>query len=121
MSENDQKPEIQTNIDISSLYREEAYSDLQAGGIKAFFPVDEKGIDVVDGSREPVFVAMTTIQDPSGQQFPIQATLEAKHLPEACEQFKPALDKIIKDLVKKSEEYEASQGIKTVEDSEESE
>ena len=49
---------------------------------------------------------MTTIQDPSGQQFPLQAQLEAKHLAEACEKFKPALDVVIKDMVKQAEQMQ---------------
>ena len=109
MSEEQDKIEIQTTLQTDSLYREESYTDLQSGGIKAFFPVDEKGVDVVDGSREPVFVAMTTIQDPNGQSFPLQASLEAKHLPEACEQFKPALDEVIKDMVAQARELQAQE------------
>lgn len=109
MSEDKETIEIQTSVDSQNLYREESYTDMQAGGIKAFFPIDEKGVDVVDGSRESIFVAMTTIQDPSGQQFPLQAQLEGKHLAEACEQFKPALDIVIKDMVKQAEEHQANQ------------
>ena len=52
---------------------------------------------------------MTTIQDPNGQSFPLQASLEAKHLPEACEQFKPALDEVIKDMVAQARELQAQE------------
>ena len=107
MSEEQDKIEIQTTLQTDGLYREESYRP--QSGIKAFFPVDEKGVDVVDGSREPVFVAMTTIQDPNGQSFPLQASLEAKHLPEACEQFKPALDEVIKDMVAQARELQAQE------------
>tara|TARA_E500000178_G_scaffold284540_1_gene285798 strand:+ start:43193 stop:43555 length:363 start_codon:yes stop_codon:yes gene_type:complete len=109
MSEEKDSIEIQTSVNADGLYREESYTDLEAGGIKAFFPVDEKGVDVVDGSRDPVFIAMTTIQDPTGQSFPIQANLEAKHLSEACEQFKPALDEVIKDMVAQARELQAQE------------
>jgi uncharacterized protein YdaL len=100
--ENKDQIGIQSLIDKDGLYREEIYTDLNNGSIKALIPVNDLGVDVVDGSREPVYVAMTTVRDDNGNTLPIHGETNAKHLKGACEEFKSALDKTIHQLVEES-------------------
>ena len=94
---------IQSLIDKDGLYREELYTDLNNGSIKALIPVDELGVDVVDGSRDPIYVAMTTVRDDNGNTLPLHGETGAKHLKGACEEFKSSLDKTIHDLVEEQQ------------------
>ena len=65
--ENKDQIGIQSLIDKDGLYREEIYTDLNNGSIKALIPFNDLGVDVVDGSREPVYVAMMKSFKPTGR------------------------------------------------------
>lgn len=97
---------IQNGINTKKLYREENYTDLASGGVKAFFPVNADGS--ADDKREPTFIAITNIQGPGGT-FPIHGSIEnAETLEEALEQFKPTLDVVIKEMIDVAEKQEAA-------------
>jgi hypothetical protein len=96
---------IENSLDSNNLYREETYTDLQNGAMKAFWPVDTKGVDVVDGTRSPKFLALTNIQTQDGPA-PIQAEIEANHLEEAVNKFQEKLDQVVGSLIEETQKQE---------------
>lgn len=99
MTANDQKIAGNVIIDKNNLYREETFTDLQAGTIKQFVPVKADGS--FDPSRSPSFMGQTTIMSNAGP-LPIQFMLEAKNLDEAIAAFPNAAKKAVDELIQEA-------------------
>ena len=62
MAEEQELPEIK--VDVKSLYREEVFTDRQAGTIRCLTPVDATG--AVDSSRAVEYSGQTQLLTPGG-------------------------------------------------------
>ena len=91
-----QKSLSEVQIDTSSLYREELYTDLHSGQIRKLVPVTASGAD--DPSRKPIFTASTQVMTPGGV-LPLSGRVEgAETLEQAVAGFGPALETAMKEL-----------------------
>jgi hypothetical protein len=100
---NDQKPLLDVSMDKKSLYREETFTDLHAGTVKRFIPINPDGTD--DTSRAPVFMGQTQIMS-GGGPLPIQCMLEANNLDEAIAAFPAAVNKAVEDLIEEAKKMQ---------------
>ena len=87
------------NIDPTSLYLEEVFTDRRVGSIRRLTPV--KGDGVPDPSRTVVYVGETQVMSTLGA-LPIVFEIEAKSLEDAAVQFGPlakdAIEKTVREL-----------------------
>jgi hypothetical protein len=101
MNMNDQEAMASLRFDANNLYREEAYTDLQAGSIKVLMPVRPDGSP--DAGRAPLYVGQAQVMSAAGP-LPIQCPIDATSLSEAMERFpgavKVAIDKLIEEAKK---------------------
>jgi hypothetical protein len=101
MQFNDQEAMAALRFDTGNLYREESYSDLQAGSIKVLTPVKADGSP--DSTRPPLYVGVAQIMSAAGP-LPIQCPIEAATLTEAMERFpaavKEGVDRLIEEAKK---------------------
>ena len=98
-------------VDTSSMYREDAITDLKVASIRRMIPVTADGQD--DPSRSPIFFGHTQIITPQGP-LPLQAKLMANNLTEAIEAFPAAMEQEMAQMVKQirqmQEEEQKKQG-----------
>ncbi len=78
------------------LYREEIYTDLQAGTIKRLIPVTDEGM--IDPNRSEVFLGQATVLTPIGS-LPLSFEIEARSLREAVEKYGEAAEKGLKETM----------------------
>ena len=96
---------MDTNIDSKELYEEKQYTDLKAGGLKAFYPVNPDGTP--DLTRDSIFVAVTNIDVGDGQLFPVHAKMEeCNTLEQALIDFKPSLEETLQEMMDSAEKRE---------------
>jgi len=103
MSENENIPEDNLNVDYNNLYREEAYTDLKVASIRKFIPVKPNGSE--DKSRDPFFIGQTQIMSPSGP-LPIQCPIDAATLKDAIKKFPEAIQGAIEKLIAEAKQMQ---------------
>jgi hypothetical protein len=93
----DQLPDIK--LDPAHLYREETFTDRQAGTLRRLVPVDAQGRD--DASRPVVFEGHTSLMTPGGA-LPLQFQIDASSMEDALKQFpvvaRQALEHTLEEL-----------------------
>lgn len=101
MSNSEQKPTIEAEVDTNNLYREEVYSDLKVATVRRLIPVKANGSQ--DTGREVLYFGQTTILTPQGA-IPVQGPIEAKSLKEALERFPQAMNRAVERMVSEIED-----------------
>jgi hypothetical protein len=86
-------------VDKTSLYREDVFTDLRVATIRRLVPVKADGTD--DPSREQIFSAETQILTPQGP-LPIHVPIEAKTLEEALDKFSTSVQQGLDRLVEEA-------------------
>lgn len=97
-------PEIEFNGD--NLYREETYTDNQAGILRVLVPVTKEGAD--DPGRATQFLGSTQLMTQMGA-LPINFEIEAANLAEAVEKYPEAAKQGIIDTIEKIKEMRREQ------------
>ena len=91
--------DLDTSMDVSSLYREEIYTDRKIGTIRTLVPVTTLG--ATDGGRPVVYTGEAQIMTQMGP-LPINFEIEAKSLAEAVEGYaaaaKIAVERTVREL-----------------------
>lgn len=101
---------IDTTIDANDLWEEKQYTDMKAGGIKAFYPIKPDGTE--DTSREPIFVAVTNIETGVGL-FPVHGRIEdCTTLEKALVDFQVTLDNVVSEMMEQAEKRELEEQAK---------
>ncbi len=95
---------IDFTVDQTSLYREEAFTDIQVASVRRLVPVFPNGKE--DTSRTPIFIGSTQLMTPQGP-LPIQAKLQANSLSEAWDIFPQDMQKAMAEMVKELEKMNA--------------
>jgi hypothetical protein len=98
-------------MDVSNLYREEAYTDLKTGSIRRLVPVLPDGSE--DSSRDPIFSGHTQIMSAHGP-LPIQGEIDAKTLADALEKFPQAMEDAMTRMIEEAQKYQREQASKIV-------
>lgn len=98
---------IDTTIDPNNLWEEKQFTDMKAGGIKAFYPVNADGTP--DSDRDPVFVAVTNIETGMGL-FPVHGKIEdCNTLEQALIDFQVTLDNVVTAMMEEAEKREQAE------------
>jgi len=98
-------------MDVASLYREEAFTDMKTGGIRKLVPIRMDGSE--DESRSAVFSGHTQVMSPQGP-IPIQGTIEAATLEEAVNGFPKAMEEAMNRMVEEAQKMQREQAGKIV-------
>lgn len=109
----EQRQEVDFNINRSNLYREEAYTDLKVGSIKRLIPVRPDGSE--DKSRKTVFVGQTNLMSPNGP-LPIQNVIKAKELQQAIKKFPEAMQQAMERLIEEAKKYQEEEKVRKRDD-----
>ncbi len=88
--------EQKVGMDAANLYREEIYTDLQAGTIKRMIPVTTEGLP--DSSRREIYLGQATVLTPVGS-LPLSFEIEAGSLSEAVEKYGEAAEKGLQETM----------------------
>ncbi len=83
-------------VDVANLYREEVYTDLRVANLRVLQPVKPDGTP--DPSREPQFLASTSIMTQAGA-LPVNAPIEAATLKEALDKFPQAVKEGVEQML----------------------
>ncbi len=97
---NQESPQ-QPNMDSTSLYREEVYSDQRVGTLRRLVPVLPTGDQ--DPARAVLFVGQATVMTPMGS-LPLSFELEADDLATAVAAFGPAAQRAIEEAAREIQE-----------------
>ena len=95
--------QIDFNLDLQQLYREESYTDLKAGAIRRLLPVKPDGSP--DETRTEIFVGTSQLLTPEGP-LPIQARLPANNFHEALAAFPEAMRRATEEMITQLEELQ---------------
>jgi len=106
--------QIDFKVDSTSLYREDAITDLKVASIRRMVPVTANGQD--DPSRSPVFFGHTQILTPQGP-LPLQAKLMANNLAEAIQVFPEAMEREMAQMVEQIRKMQEQEQKKQRDDS----
>jgi len=98
MQETNENP---IQMDPTSLYREEVFTDQRVGVIKLLTPVDAQG--ATDSSREVIYRGETQIML-GNNPMPIAFEIDATSLGNAAEQFSELAQQAAEDTIKRLEE-----------------
>ena len=98
-------------MDMTNLYREEAYTDLKTGGIRKLVPINIDGSE--DSARDAVYSGHTQVMSPHGP-VPIQGAIEAKTLEEAILGFPQAMEDAMTKMVEEAQRHQQEQASKIV-------
>ncbi len=94
-----QRPEQETKMDATALYREDIVTDRKVGTIRRMTPIKIDGSD--DTARPTLYVGEAQIMTNAGP-LPINFEIEAKNLGEAVDNFgasaKEAVERTVRDL-----------------------
>jgi hypothetical protein len=93
-------PDIQ--LDATSLYREEVFTDRKAGTLRRLVPITAEGSD--DPSREVLYSGQTQLLTPGGV-LPLMFEIDAKTLPEALAKFPDAVKAALEQAIDEAREY----------------
>ncbi len=102
----DHNDRIDFTVDQTSLYREEAFTDVQVASVRRLVPVFPNGKE--DSSRSPIFIGTTQLMTPQGP-IPLQARLSANNLEEAWDIFPQAMEKAMAEMVQEMEKMKAEE------------
>jgi hypothetical protein len=94
---------VDFSIDPDALYREESYTDLQAGSVRRLVPVQADGS--LDPGRTPMFIGTAQVLTPEGP-LPIQAVLAANNLKEALAVFPGAMQNALEQMIEELEKIQ---------------
>jgi hypothetical protein len=92
-------PEVQ--LDPTSLYREEIFTDRRAGTIRRLTPVTAEGEE--DGARFVLFSGQTQLLTPAGV-LPLVFEIEATSLKDAIQQFPDAVKVALEQAIDEARE-----------------
>jgi len=99
---------IDATISPDELYEEKQFTDMKAGGIKAFIPINPDGTP--DDSRNAIYIAITNIDAGNGTLFPVHSKMEdCTTLEQALIDFKPSLDETLQQMMDEAEKREQSE------------
>ena len=93
-------PEIQ--LDSSSLYREDIFTDRKAGTIRRLIPVTPDG--AADSARAVLYSGQTQLLTPTGV-LPLGFEIEAGSLQEAIQKFPAAVKEALEQAIEEAREY----------------
>jgi hypothetical protein len=99
MAEPTDLPDVQ--LDPTSLYREEIFTDRRAGTIRRLTPVTAKGDD--DGTRFVLFSGQTQLLTPAGV-LPLGFEIEAESLEDAIKRFPEAVKVALEQAIDEARE-----------------
>ena len=111
MSANKPSLSEELQIDVSNLYREDTFTDLQVATLRRLTPVKPDGSD--DASRPVMFVASTQLMSQAGP-LPVSAQLDAKDLAEAIQKFPDAIRAAIEQMVEEAREMQRRESSRLV-------
>jgi hypothetical protein len=110
----EQNDRIDFSVNLENLYREESFTDLQAGAVRRLVPVHADGSP--DSSRTPMFIGTAQILTPEGA-LPIQAPLRANNLKEAFEAFPYSMQAGLQQMISELKEIQKQAPEKEKDDS----
>jgi hypothetical protein len=93
-------PDIQ--LDATSLYREEVFTDRKAGTLRRLVPITVEGSD--DTARDVLYSGQTQLLTPGGV-LPLMFEIDAKSLPEALAKFPDAVKEALEQAIDEAREY----------------
>ena len=102
-------PDVQ--LDPTSLYREEIFTDRRAGTIRRLTPVDAKGEH--DGTRFVLFSGQTQLLTPAGV-LPLGFEIEADSLEDAIKKFPEAVKVALEQAIDEAREMRREQATRIV-------
>lgn len=92
-------PDIQ--IDTTSLYREEVFTDRRAGTIRKMIPILPDGS--TDAARPVLYMGQTQLMTPGGV-LPLGFEIEAADLQEAITKFPAAVRQALEDAIEEAQQ-----------------
>ena len=92
-------PDIQ--IDTTSLYREEVFTDRRAGTIRKMIPILPDGSP--DAARPVLYMGQTQLMTPGGV-LPLGFEIEAADLQEAITKFPAAVRQALEDAIEEAQQ-----------------
>jgi len=101
----------QLKMNPDALWRDETYTDQQAGAIRVLTPVTREGER--DTSRAVQYIGQVSMYTPAGP-LPISFALEANNLEEACADFPEAARKAADETMAQLREMQRQQASKIV-------
>jgi hypothetical protein len=101
---NPETPEIQ--MDASTLYKEEVFTDNRVGTLRRMTPVTPTGES--DGTRSVQFIGATQIMTPAGT-LPLNFEVEASSLTEAIAAFGDAAQQAVERTMEELKELQRQQ------------
>lgn len=93
-------PDIQ--LDRTSLYREEIFTDRKAGTIRRLVPVTVDGAH--DAARTTIYSGQTQLMTPGGV-LPLAFDIDAQSLDEAVTKFPAAMHAALEQAIEEAREY----------------
>ena len=111
MSDPARNPLDDLAVDVSRLYREDVFTDLQVATIRRLTPVLPDGAD--DPSRPVLFVAATQLMSQMGP-LPVSAEVAAKDPPEAIAKFPEAIGEAVQRMVEEAREMQRREASRIV-------
>jgi hypothetical protein len=93
-------PDIQ--LDATSLYREEVFTDRKAGTLRRLVPINVDGSD--DATRDVLYSGQTQLLTPGGV-LPLMFEIDAKTLSEALAKFPDAVKTALEQAIDEAREY----------------
>ncbi len=106
MSEEGMTQNIDFNVSLDNLYREEHYTDLKVASIRRLIPIKQDGSK--DESRAEQFHGHSQLISPQGP-VPLQAQLPANNFNEAIEVFPAAMEKALGEMVERVKQLQKEQ------------
>jgi len=100
MSTDPTLPDIQ--LDATSLYREEVFTDRKAGTLRRLVPITVDGSD--DPARDVLYSGQTQLLTPGGV-LPLMFEIDAKSLAEALEKFPESVKVALEQAIDEAREY----------------
>lgn len=92
-------PEIK--LDTTALYREEVFTDRQAGSVRRLTPVTVEGAD--DATRPVLYLGQTQLMTPGGV-LPLGFEIEASSLQEALDKFPDAVKQALEQAIEEAQQ-----------------
>lgn len=92
-------PEI--TLDTTALYREEVFTDRQAGSVRRMTPVTAEG--ATDDTRPVLYLGQTQLMTPGGV-LPLGFEIEATSLREALDKFPEAVKQALEQAIEEAQQ-----------------
>jgi uncharacterized membrane protein len=92
-------PEI--TLDTTALYREEVFTDRQAGSVRRMTPVTAEG--ATDETRPVLYLGQTQLMTPGGV-LPLGFEIEANSLREALDKFPEAVKQALEQAIEEAQQ-----------------